>query len=49
MKTIKTEEVYLFNYETILDVAQRIGRFIEEVYNEKTGPLFIELFHTERI
>jgi putative transposase len=35
MKTIKTEEVYLFNYETILDVAQRIGRFIEEVYNEK--------------
>jgi len=35
MKTIKTEEVYLFNYETILDVAHRIGRFIEEVYNEK--------------
>jgi putative transposase len=35
MKTIKTEEVYLFNYETILNVAERIGRFIEEVYNEK--------------
>jgi putative transposase len=35
MKTIKTEEVYLFSYETILDVADRIGRFIEEVYNEK--------------
>jgi len=35
MKTIKTEEVYLFHYETILDVVERIGRFIEEVYNEK--------------
>ena len=35
MKTIKTEEVYLFKYETILDVAQSIGRFIEDVYNEK--------------
>ncbi len=35
MKTIKVEEVYLFNYETIIDVSERIGRFIEEVYNQK--------------
>lgn len=35
MRTLKTEEVYLFRYETILDVAERIGKFIEEVYNEK--------------
>ncbi len=34
MKTIKTEEVYLFQYETIFDVADRVRRFIEEVYNE---------------
>ena len=35
MKTLKVEEVYLFNYETIIDASERIGRFIEEVYNQK--------------
>jgi transposase InsO family protein len=34
-KTLKREEVYLFEYETFLDVIERIPKFIEEVYNKK--------------
>lgn len=35
MKTLKYEEVYLWNYETYLDVLDRLPHFIEEVYNKK--------------
>jgi len=35
MKTLKREEVYLWNYETYLDVVERVPYFIEEVYNKK--------------
>jgi transposase InsO family protein len=35
MKTLKQEEVYLWNYETYLDVVERVPFFIEEVYNKK--------------
>jgi putative transposase len=35
MKTLKQEEVYLWDYKTIDDVAQRIPFFIEQVYNAK--------------
>jgi putative transposase len=35
MKTLKTEEVYLWEYETPADVENRIPYFIEEVYNRK--------------
>lgn len=35
MKTLKYDEVYLWNYETYLDVIERIPHFIEEVYNKK--------------
>ncbi len=35
MKTIKTEEVYLLEYQTLEDVLTRIPYFIEDVYNQK--------------
>lgn len=35
MKTLKYEEVYLWAYETYLDVIERLPYFIEEVYNRK--------------
>jgi putative transposase len=34
-KTLKYEEIYLFEYETLADVLERIPYFIEEVYNRK--------------
>jgi len=34
-KTIKQEEVYLWEYETFSDVVERIPYFIEDVYNTK--------------
>jgi len=35
MKTLKTEEVYLWEYRTLDDVQRRIPYFIEDVYNQK--------------
>lgn len=35
MKTLKNEEVYLWEYKTFEDVKKRVPYFIEEVYNEK--------------
>jgi transposase InsO family protein len=35
MKTLKYEEVYLWNYKTYADVKERIPFFIQEVYNNK--------------
>jgi len=34
-KTLKHEEVYLYEYETFADVVARLPYFIEEVYNQK--------------
>ena len=34
-KTLKTEEVYLWEYQTLEDVKKRIPYFIEQVYNQK--------------
>jgi len=34
-KTLKYEEVHLFDYETFADVLDRVPYFIEEVYNRK--------------
>lgn len=35
MKTLKNEEVYLWDYKTFEDVRKRVPYFIEEVYNER--------------
>ena len=35
MKTLKAEEVYMNEYETIFDVHKNIKKFIEKVYNKK--------------
>jgi putative transposase len=35
IKTLKYEEIYLFEYQHLAEARQRIGQFIEEVYNEK--------------
>jgi transposase InsO family protein len=35
IKTLKTEEVYLWEYRTLADVQIRLPFFIEEVYNRK--------------
>lgn len=35
IKTLKYEEIYLFEYETIAEARSRIGYFLEEVYNRK--------------
>ena len=34
-RTLKVEEVYMFEYETYAEVLERIPYFIEEVYNRK--------------
>ncbi len=34
-KTLKNEEVYLWEYEDFIDVVERMPYFIEEVYNKK--------------
>ena len=35
MKTLKREEVYLWHYETFIDVQNRLPKFLEDVYNGK--------------
>ena len=35
METLKHEEVHLSGYETFQDVAMRLPRFLEVVYNAK--------------
>ena len=35
MKTLKYEEVYLWDYRTVEDIRERIPYFLQEVYNQK--------------
>ena len=35
MKTLKVEEVYVAGYTTYADVAERLPRFIDDVYNHR--------------
>jgi transposase InsO family protein len=57
MKTLKTEEVYLNEYESEQDARENIGRFIEQIYNVKrlhssigyTSPVkFEDEFHSQK-
>ena len=35
MRTLKYEEVYMYEYENMFEARERIGHFLEEVYNRK--------------
>lgn len=35
IKTLKYEEVYLFEYKDMTEARVRIGHFLEQVYNQK--------------
>ena len=35
MKTLKYDEIFMFEYKTFIDVVERLPNFIEEVYNKK--------------
>jgi putative transposase len=35
MATLKKNEVHLYEYDTYLDVVERVSKFIEDVYNKK--------------
>lgn len=35
IKTLKYEDIPLFEYQNFAEARRRIGQFIEEVYNEK--------------
>lgn len=35
MRTLKYEEVYLFEYETLAEARSQVSHFLEEVYNQK--------------
>jgi len=35
MKTLKAEEVYLNEYESLLDATTNINHFIDQIYNKK--------------
>jgi putative transposase len=35
MRTLKEEEVYLFEYDSIEEAIDRIGAFLDDVYNQK--------------
>lgn len=47
MKTLKDNEVYMWDYQTILDVLDRVPYFIEEVYNKKRLHSSLDYFSPE--
>lgn len=47
MKTLKDNEVYMWHYETFIDVIERIPYFIEEVYNKKRLHSSLQYFSPE--
>ena len=49
LKTLKAEEVYLWEYETYDDVIDRIPYFIEDVYNTKDSILHLAICHLRNL
>jgi putative transposase len=47
MKTLKYNEVLMWEYETYLDVIDRVPLFIEEVYNKKRPHSFLKYLSPE--
>jgi transposase InsO family protein len=47
MKTLKDNEIYMWDFETYLDVIERVPYFIEEVYNKKRPHSSLEYFSPE--
>lgn len=47
MKTLKDNEVYMWDYQTFLDVIERVPYFIEEVYNKKRLHSSLDYFSPE--
>jgi hypothetical protein len=46
MKTLKSEKVYLWDYQSVEDVKRRIPYFLQEVYNQKrlhSAPISIDV------
>lgn len=49
IRTLKYEEVYLFEYESLEEARSRIGYFIDQLYNRKRLHSALEGLRTERI
>ncbi|MFK8138333.1 MAG: IS3 family transposase [Bdellovibrionales bacterium] len=47
MKTLKDNEVYMWDYQTYLDVVERVPYYIEEVYNKKRLHSSLDYFSPE--
>jgi len=46
IKTLKYEEVYLWEYETFDEAHKNIKKFLEVVYNKKTGSFIYRVCHS---
>lgn len=49
IKTLKDHEVYIWNYETYIDVIERVPYFIEKMYSKKRLHSSLNYFFTGKI